>query len=76
MDDARIIDTEHMGLGGTIGAWLDRGLIIDPGPASTVPRVLEGFGEGFVPRAILLTHIHLDHAGATGVRHRTPARQW
>jgi glyoxylase-like metal-dependent hydrolase (beta-lactamase superfamily II) len=66
MDEAQIIDTEHMGLGGTIGAWLDRGLIIDPGPASTVPRVLEGLGEGFVPRAILLTHIHLDHAGGTG----------
>jgi glyoxylase-like metal-dependent hydrolase (beta-lactamase superfamily II) len=44
--------------------------LIDPGPATTL-ETLEaalrdrGFGRGDV-RAILLTHIHLDHAGATG----------
>ena len=39
-------------------------LIVDPGAASTVDTlVAELSGE---PRAILLTHIHLDHASATG----------
>lgn len=44
--------------------------LIDPGPSSTLPVLrseLErtGFGIGDVT-ALLLTHIHLDHAGATG----------
>jgi glyoxylase-like metal-dependent hydrolase (beta-lactamase superfamily II) len=55
-----------MGIPGTIGAWEDDGLVVDPGPASTIPTLLEGLGEGFEPRALLLTHIHLDHAGGTG----------
>ena len=38
--------------------------IVDPGPASSVETLLEACPE---PRALLLTHIHLDHAGATGV---------
>jgi glyoxylase-like metal-dependent hydrolase (beta-lactamase superfamily II) len=44
--------------------------IIDPGPSSTLPALREGLaGAGIAladVRAILLTHIHLDHAGATG----------
>jgi glyoxylase-like metal-dependent hydrolase (beta-lactamase superfamily II) len=36
---------------------------VDPGPASSVETLLEQVE----PRALLLTHIHLDHAGATGV---------
>jgi glyoxylase-like metal-dependent hydrolase (beta-lactamase superfamily II) len=44
--------------------------LIDPGPASTLPmlrRALESAGMRVADvRAILLTHIHLDHAGATG----------
>jgi glyoxylase-like metal-dependent hydrolase (beta-lactamase superfamily II) len=64
---ARIIDTEHLGLGGTIGAWVSGDdVIVDPGPGSTLDRVIARLGEGFEPRAILLTHIHLDHAGGTG----------
>jgi glyoxylase-like metal-dependent hydrolase (beta-lactamase superfamily II) len=64
---ARIIDTEHGGLGGTIGAWVtDDDVIIDPGPASTAAHVIAELGHGFEPRAILLTHIHLDHAAGTG----------
>jgi glyoxylase-like metal-dependent hydrolase (beta-lactamase superfamily II) len=40
-------------------------LIVDPGPASALENWI---GElGVEPRALLLTHIHLDHAGATGV---------
>ena len=44
--------------------------IIDPGLASSLPtvrRLLESRGIGVADlNAILLTHIHLDHAGATG----------
>jgi glyoxylase-like metal-dependent hydrolase (beta-lactamase superfamily II) len=44
--------------------------IIDPGPSSTLPALraaLAGAGLGVADlRALLLTHIHLDHAGATG----------
>lgn len=44
--------------------------IIDPGPSSTLPvlrRLLEAHGLQVSDlNAILLTHIHLDHAGATG----------
>jgi glyoxylase-like metal-dependent hydrolase (beta-lactamase superfamily II) len=44
--------------------------LIDPGPTSCLPTLREalrvgGVGLGDV-QAILLTHIHLDHAGATG----------
>jgi glyoxylase-like metal-dependent hydrolase (beta-lactamase superfamily II) len=41
------------------------GVIVDPGPESSSSTLLEAL-DGWVPRAILLTHIHLDHAGATG----------
>ena len=41
------------------------GLIVDPGPTPCLETLLAGLeGE---PRALLLTHIHLDHAGASGV---------
>src|SRR5260370_16102973 len=44
--------------------------IVDPGPGSTLETFCEnlrahGLGVGDLD-AILLTHIHLDHAGATG----------
>ena len=45
-------------------------VLIDPGPSSTLPALSEhleeaGIGIGDITD-ILLTHIHLDHAGATG----------
>lgn len=61
----RPIDTLHQGDDRVICAWEHDGLVIDPGPAATIPTVLEGLGETEV-RAILLTHIHLDHAAGTG----------
>ena len=42
------------------------GLVVDPGPASCVDTLIDRLGRA-VPRALLLTHIHLDHAGAAGV---------
>jgi glyoxylase-like metal-dependent hydrolase (beta-lactamase superfamily II) len=61
----RLIDTLHLGRDRVIAAHEIRGeLVIDPGPESCVETLLAGLsGE---PRALLLTHIHLDHAGATG----------
>ena len=40
-------------------------VIVDPGPESCVETLFEALGDE-APRAILLTHIHLDHAGAAG----------
>jgi glyoxylase-like metal-dependent hydrolase (beta-lactamase superfamily II) len=44
--------------------------LVDPGPASTWPVLTAALAErGVAPgdvRAVLLTHIHLDHAGASG----------
>ena len=62
---ARLIDTMHMGADRVIGAWERDGVVIDPGPASTAATVLAGL-DGVEVRAILLTHIHLDHAAGTG----------
>lgn len=40
-------------------------MLVDPGPESASATLLEALGD-WRPRALLLTHIHLDHAGATG----------
>ena len=61
----RAIDVRHMGREKVICAWLVDGVIVDPGPQSTEETLLAGL-DGEVPRALLLTHIHFDHAGATG----------
>ena len=44
---------------------LHDGLIVDPGPTSCVDTLIDALGP-VVPRALMLTHIHLDHAGAAG----------
>jgi glyoxylase-like metal-dependent hydrolase (beta-lactamase superfamily II) len=61
----RLIDVEHLGLDRVIGSWLVDGLLIDPGPESSVETLLAKLGDER-PRALLLTHIHFDHAGASG----------
>ena len=63
--EPRTIDTLHLGRDRVIAAHEVRGeLIVDPGPESCIETLLGQLsGE---PRALLLTHIHLDHAGATG----------
>jgi glyoxylase-like metal-dependent hydrolase (beta-lactamase superfamily II) len=62
--EGRPIDVHHLGRDRVIVAYERDGAIVDPGPASCVDTLLEACPE---PRALLLTHIHLDHAGATGV---------
>jgi len=61
----RAIDVEHLGRARTICCWELDGCIIDPGPQCSEAKLLEGLA-GERPRAIVLTHIHLDHAAATG----------
>jgi glyoxylase-like metal-dependent hydrolase (beta-lactamase superfamily II) len=61
-----LIDVMHLGRDRVIGAnELPGGLIVDPGPTTGLDALLAGLQEE--PRALLLTHIHLDHAGASGV---------
>jgi glyoxylase-like metal-dependent hydrolase (beta-lactamase superfamily II) len=70
-----IIDLLHMGRKESVAACIlptrAGPLVIDPGPASTIPHLRAGLaGMGYSVgdlSAILLTHIHLDHAGGTGV---------
>jgi glyoxylase-like metal-dependent hydrolase (beta-lactamase superfamily II) len=61
----RLIDVRHLGRERVIGCWEIDGVLIDPGPTSSMNTLIEALG-GEQPRALLLTHIHLDHAGASG----------
>jgi glyoxylase-like metal-dependent hydrolase (beta-lactamase superfamily II) len=61
----RAIDTLHLGTEKVICCWELDGVLIDPGPQSTEETVVAAL-DGAVPRALLLTHIHFDHAGAAG----------
>ncbi|HEX3241766.1 MAG TPA: MBL fold metallo-hydrolase [Solirubrobacterales bacterium] len=61
----RVIDVHHLGRPHVIGCWDVDGVLIDPGPESSLPTLLKALDDE-QPRALLLTHIHLDHAAATG----------
>ncbi|MBV9798508.1 MAG: MBL fold metallo-hydrolase, partial [Solirubrobacterales bacterium] len=61
----RVIDLMHLGRERVIGCWQVDDVLIDPGPTSGLPTLLDALA-GQEPRALLLTHIHLDHAGASG----------
>jgi glyoxylase-like metal-dependent hydrolase (beta-lactamase superfamily II) len=64
MTASRLIDVMHLGRDRVIGAYEIDGLIVDPGPSTGMNALLAGLeGER---RGLLLTHIHLDHAGASG----------
>jgi glyoxylase-like metal-dependent hydrolase (beta-lactamase superfamily II) len=67
----RVIDVMHLGRPHVIGCWEVDGTLIDPGPESSLGTVVEAL-DGERPRAVLLTHIHLDHAAATGAM----VRRW
>lgn len=62
----RAIDLEHLGAERVIAAWEVDEVIVDPGPESCLQTLLEARGTDEPPRALLLTHIHFDHAGASG----------
>jgi glyoxylase-like metal-dependent hydrolase (beta-lactamase superfamily II) len=61
----RVIDLMHLGHERVICCCQVDDVLIDPGPASCLSTLLDAL-DGTRPRAILLTHVHLDHAGATG----------
>ncbi len=61
----RVIDVMHLGRPHVIGCWEVDEVLVDPGPQSSMETLLEALGDER-PRALLLTHIHLDHAAATG----------
>lgn len=83
---ASTIDLHYLGREDIISAFLaptgDGGFVLlDTGPASTVPALERGIAEvGFELgdlRAVLLTHIHLDHAAAAGtLAQRTGCEVW
>jgi glyoxylase-like metal-dependent hydrolase (beta-lactamase superfamily II) len=69
------LDLHHLGDERVIGVYLletNDGLALqDCGPATCIPALKEGLAERGLAltdlRHLLLSHIHLDHAGATGV---------
>jgi glyoxylase-like metal-dependent hydrolase (beta-lactamase superfamily II) len=68
------LDTNHLGRKGLIASFLvpysGGAVLVDTGPGSTIAAVTSALTEhGLVPEQVthvLLTHIHLDHAGAAG----------
>lgn len=70
----RIIDLEHLGRERVIASYLlpaDEPALVDCGPASCLRALRAGLAAGELEvgdlRHLVLTHIHLDHAGAAGI---------
>ena len=61
----RLIDLQHLGRARVIACYQVGDVLVDPGPSSCLPVLLEALGDER-PSALLLTHIHFDHAGAAG----------
>jgi glyoxylase-like metal-dependent hydrolase (beta-lactamase superfamily II) len=61
----RQIDVKHRGLDKVIACFEVDGILVDPGPESCLDTLLQALGDER-PEALLLTHIHFDHAGASG----------
>lgn len=64
MSEPRLIDCRHLGVDRVIGCWQVGDALVDPGPESCLETLLAALDGP--PRRLLLTHIHLDHAGAAG----------
>jgi glyoxylase-like metal-dependent hydrolase (beta-lactamase superfamily II) len=65
VSEPELTDLRHLGRAKVIGAWRVGEVIVDPGPSSCLDELLPAL-ERDPPRVLALTHIHLDHAGATG----------
>ncbi len=76
------LDLNFQGIPGVIAAYLiphaHGAILVESGPGSTIPTLVKNLAQyGFAPDDItdvLLTHIHLDHAGAAGWLARHGAR--
>ncbi|OEU62692.1 MAG: MBL fold metallo-hydrolase [Desulfuromonadales bacterium C00003094] len=75
MENLLCIDLDQPDLEGFrqfISAWLYQDerftLLVDPGPLSTIPHLISELRRHKIERLdyVLLTHIHIDHAGGTG----------
>ncbi|HSW29951.1 MAG TPA: MBL fold metallo-hydrolase [Longimicrobiales bacterium] len=67
------LDLEHLELPGAIASYIvlePEPTVVDPGPSTSLTALLGGLARlGVGPhdlRHVVLTHVHLDHAGATG----------
>lgn len=73
-EDLWYLDLEYLGASNLIACGVIKTeaglLLVDPGPTTSLDRLRHRLGEhGYAladVHALLLTHIHLDHAGATG----------
>lgn len=69
-----LLDTNHVGFTGTVGVYVllgdDGFALIETGPGSTLSTIKQSIASLGLEltnlKAILVTHIHLDHAGAAG----------
>ena len=61
----REIDILFQGAEKAVCTHVIDGFVVDPGPESSVQTLFAALGDE-QPRGVLLTHIHLDHAGAAG----------
>jgi glyoxylase-like metal-dependent hydrolase (beta-lactamase superfamily II) len=71
MEDPIVIDTKMHGRSAITGCFLlrgDRTALVETGPKAAVANVLSGLEDAAVETLdwIVVTHIHLDHAGAAG----------
>jgi glyoxylase-like metal-dependent hydrolase (beta-lactamase superfamily II) len=77
MSQPQIVDTKMHGRPGITGAFIVKGeqtALVETGPKSSLEALLGGLSELGIDEVdwIVVTHIHLDHAGAAG----TLARRW
>jgi glyoxylase-like metal-dependent hydrolase (beta-lactamase superfamily II) len=71
MNEPKVIDTRMHGYDGVTAAYVvegERTALVETGPKSSLEPVLAGLESAGVDRLdwIVVTHIHLDHAGAAG----------
>ncbi|MCA0984968.1 MBL fold metallo-hydrolase [Halobacillus yeomjeoni] len=73
-EDIHLIDGYDLGWEGRTGTYVlksTKTTLIETGPSPSVPRVLKGLEELAIQpeevENIILTHIHLDHAGGAGL---------
>ncbi len=83
-DDLDLIplDLPRTGFTQFLSTWLlnieGHHLLVDPGPAYTIPHLLDELGKRGIStlEGILLTHIHIDHAGGLNQLLRKIPVQW